>query len=148
MICRETFDMPLGRRLLIFLASAAMFTLLDAIWLGVIGAKLYQDQIGPLLLQPFRLDAAIAFYLIYLAGVNLFAVHPALAAGRWQAAVWRGGALGFFAYATYDLTNLATLKGFTETVVVADMCWGVFVTASATFAGYWAGRLLSRRQPL
>ncbi len=128
------------RYLVAYLATAVVFVLLDAAWLGVIAQKLYRQEIGALLLDRPRWAPAVAFYLIYLAGVVLFAVRPALASGRLGEALVMGALFGFIAYATYDLTNLATLKGFSMKVVVADLAWGAFVSASAASAGLLAAR--------
>lgn len=129
------------RRYLIgYIAAAVVFLLMDMAWLGIIARKLYRDEIGSLILDTPRLAPAVAFYLIYLAGVVIFAIRPALASGRLLEAVVMGAVFGFIAYATYDLTNLATLKGFSLKVTCADLAWGAFVTASAASAGYLAAR--------
>ena len=79
--------------------------------------------------------AAIVFYLIYAAGVVFFAVRPAVQSGNWSDALLRGAALGFLAYATYDLTNLATLRNWPVSVTLADLVWGTLLTAVAASAG-------------
>ena len=86
---------------------------------------------------------AAAFYLLYVAGILFFAVFPALATGRWTTALGRGAALGLVAYATYDLTNAATLRGWSTTVTIADLCWGTALTALAATVGYLATRALA-----
>ncbi len=128
------------RYLIAYAAAAVVFLALDMAWLGVIAQKLYRDEIGSLILDRPRLGPAVAFYLIYLVGVVVFAIRPALASGRWIEALGMGAVFGFIAYATYDLTNLATLKGFSLKVVIADLAWGAFVTASAATAGYLAAK--------
>lgn len=128
------------RYLVAYGVAAVVFLALDMAWLGVIAQKLYRDEIGSLILDRPRLGPAVAFYLIYLVGVVFFAIRPALASGRWLEAMTTGATFGFIAYATYDLTNLATLKGFSAKVVMADLAWGAFVTASASIAGYLAAR--------
>jgi uncharacterized membrane protein len=131
------------RRYLVgYVVAAVVFLILDTAWLGVIAQKVYRDEIGALILDRPRLGPAVAFYLIYMAGVVIFAIRPALASGRLTEALALGAAFGFIAYATYDLTNLATLKGFSLKVVVADLAWGAFVTASAASAGFLAARRL------
>ena len=122
-----------------YLATAGVFLPLDFVWLTLTGG-LYRRELGPLLLAQPRLDAAILFYLIYLAGVVRFAVAPAVAARRWSLAGLNGAMFGFVAYATYDLTNLATLKGFSPLIVGADLAWGLVVTAIGASAGYWVVR--------
>ncbi len=128
-----------------YLSSALAMLALDAVWLTLAADRLYRPRIGDLMLPGFNLAPAIAFYLIYVAGIVLFAVQPALAEGRIGAATMRGAALGFVAYATYDLTNQATLRGWSTTVTIADLCWGAFLTACAASAGYWATTALAPR---
>ena len=121
-----------------FLTAAVVFGGLDFLWLGTLAQGLYQQKIGALLLARPRMDAAIAFYAVYLTGLLFFAVRPGLAAGSLVKTLGHAALFGFVAYATYDLTNLATLKGFTATVVAADLVWGVTVSSAAAAAGYFA----------
>lgn len=123
-----------------FTATSLAFLGLDAVWLNFAASRLYRPRIGHLMRDDFVLAPAIAFYVIYIIGILIFAIAPAVEAGRWSTALWRGAALGFLAYATYDLTNQATLKGWSSTVTIADLAWGTFVTASAALAGFWAIR--------
>jgi uncharacterized membrane protein len=125
-----------------YIASGAVFIALDFVWLAFIAQKLYQREIGSLLLEKPNMGAAVAFYLIYLAGTLFFAVRPALQGGSWTTALIFGALFGFVAYATYDLTNMATLKGFSWTIVAADLGWGAFVTASIATAGYFGAQLV------
>jgi len=102
---------------------------LDIVWLSTVGTGFYRDQIGGLLLDQPRLVPAAAFYLLYGAGVVIFAVSPAVAGGSaLQAALW-GALFGFFDYMTYDLSNLATLRGFTTAFALVDIAWGTVMTA-------------------
>jgi len=126
--------MSLRQFAIAYAASAVVFLVLDAIWLTVMADRLYRPAIGHLMLERFAIGAAVAFYAIYLAGVVVFAVSPALASGRWLTALGLGALLGLMAYATYDLTNQATLKDWSWTVTIADLCWGTFVTAAAAAA--------------
>lgn len=121
-----------------YIAAAVSFLALDALWLGVVAQKLYQREFGPMLLDKPNMAAAVAFYALYLFGVVFFAVKPALEAGSWTRAVINGALFGLIAYATYDLTNLATLKGFPVRVVAPDLIWGMAVTTAAALAGYAA----------
>jgi uncharacterized membrane protein len=93
----------------------------------------------------FRLAPAVAFYLLYILGVMIFAVAPALEAGKWQTALIQGAMFGFFCYMTYDLTNLATLKQWSIKVTILDMIWGTVLTGAAATAGYWATNLVFSR---
>lgn len=99
-------------------------------------SRLYRPAIGDLLAENFRLAPAIIFYLIYAAGLTFLAVRPALISGQWSTALLYGAAVGFMAYATYDLTNQATLKSWSTTLTVADLLWGTFVSAAAAVIGF------------
>ena len=117
-----------------YVSTAVVFLVLDAIWLGTMADRLYRPAMGSILLERFALAPAAVFYLIYIAGVVVFAVTPALQSGRWVTALGYGAMLGLMAYATYDLTNQATLKDWSWTVTIADLCWGTFVTAVSAAA--------------
>jgi uncharacterized membrane protein len=110
----------------------------DFVWIGLIAQKLYRRELGSLLLDKPNLAAAVPFYLLYLAGTVYFATRPGLQTGSWNVALVNGALFGLMAYATYDLTNMATLKGYSWTVVAADLAWGVFLTAVVATAGYFA----------
>lgn len=112
------------------------FLVIDFIWLSTMASRLYRPAIGDLLADNFRLAPAIVFYLIYAAGLTFLAVRPALISGEWTTALLYGAAVGFMAYATYDLTNQATLKSWSTTLTVADLLWGTFVSAAAAIIGY------------
>ncbi len=115
-----------------YLLVAVIFVVIDAIWLTLIAKKFYQDQLGGLLRPKALLTPAIVFYLLYVLGIIIFALQPALETGQWLEAAWRGGLLGLLMYATYDLTNYSTLKHWPARVVYVDMAWGAFVTALTT----------------
>lgn len=125
-------------------ATGVVFLILDAIWLTIVGGKLYRPILGDLLSPTVNWPAAVAFYVIYLAGIGFFALWPALRAESWQMAALNGAVLGFIAYATYDLTNQATLRSWSTTITLADIVWGTFVTCAASVAGYAASRLIAR----
>jgi len=126
-------------------ATAISFLALDSIWLSLAASRLYRPKLGPLLLDQFNLLPAAAFYLIYLAGILVFAVAPALASGRWTTALARGAMLGLVAYSTYDLTNQTTLRGWSPTVTLADLCWGTLVTATAATIGFIVASAMTAR---
>jgi uncharacterized membrane protein len=128
--------------ILLYLALIPVFFLIDFLWLGTLAQKFYQDQIGHLLASPFNIPAAVAFYLIFIVGIIIFAVMPGLQAGDWKTSLMWGALFGFFTYATYDLTNLATLRDWPLTVVVVDVVWGTFLCASVATAGYFIGTKL------
>ena len=116
--------------------SLAAFLALDFLWLGVIARGFYRDQLGPLLTPDVRWGAAMLFYLIFVAGVLVFAVLPAVDRGSLSRAVLLGGFLGVVTYAAYDLTNLATLRDFPVTMAAVDMVWGGVLTATVAAVGY------------
>lgn len=126
------------RALVAYVATLIAFCVGDFAWLGWIAKGFYAKGLGGLLLARPNIAAAIAFYLIYAAGVQVFCVYPALAAGSWSRASLAGALFGFFAYATYDLTNLATLKGWPLSVALVDLVWGTVLTAVAATAGFAA----------
>ncbi len=121
-----------------YAGAAVAFIVLDAIWLGAVAKKFYFTQLAGLLRDKPDLGVAAVFYVIYLAGIVYFAVMPALASGGMATALLNGAMLGFLAYATYDATNLATLKGYPAIVAVVDVVWGTFLTATAAAFGYLA----------
>lgn len=114
-------------------ATLVVFAVIDTTWLTLMGDRLYRPLIGSMLAENFRSAPAIAFYAVYAAGLTVFAVWPGLTGdGGWKKALLWGGLFGFFAYATYDLTNLATLKSWSLKLSIIDMAWGAFVSASSS----------------
>ena len=128
---------------LAYMVAAVSFLLLDFIWLGFVAKSFYRQEIGALLLDKFNMAAAIGFYLVFVVGIVIFAVLPALQAGSWKTALLYGALFGFFTYATYDMTNLATLKGWSLSVTFVDIAWGTLLTGTASLLGYAAARAVS-----
>ena len=124
--------------------AALTMLCMDAIWLTLTANVFYRPLLGDTILPGFRPAPAIAFYVLYVAGVVIFAIHPALATSRWTTALTNGALLGLFCYATYDLTNQATLKTWSTIVTVVDMIWGVVMTACVATAGYLGASSLAR----
>lgn len=120
---------------LAYVASALAMLALDAVWLTLMADRLYRPAIGHLMAENFDALPAIAFYAVYLIGVVLFAVAPGLTERRWRVSMLRGAIFGLVAYATYDLTNQATLAGWSWRVTFADLAWGTSLTAIAAVAG-------------
>lgn len=118
------------------LIAGGIMGIIDAVWLSVIANKFYKSQLGPLLLDKPNMVSAIVFYVIFVVGIVVFAVMPAIQAGDWKVATGLGALLGLVTYATYDLTNHATLKGFPLTVVIVDLIWGVALTATVATLTY------------
>jgi uncharacterized membrane protein len=126
-----------------WIATAVAFAVLDAIWLSNAAPKIYRPLIGEMLMDGMRLGPAIAFYLIYVSGLTFFAVSPALEKNSLLSAVLVGAAFGFVAYATYDLTNHATLRVWDIRMTVIDMAWGTIASALAAGAGFWVAQRFS-----
>lgn len=125
----------MGRYAFAYLATGIAFALIDSVWLKTMSERLYRVEIGELLADKFRLAPAVAFYLLYILGMMIFAVGPAMQNGNWKTALCHGAAFGFFAYMTYDLTNFATLRVWSLKVTVLDMIWGTVLTGLAAATG-------------
>ena len=118
------------------------FLVIDFVWLTVVAQSFYQKHLGSLLRDDPIVAAAAVFYLLYLVGVLVFVVLPALEAESFVRAVALGALFGLIAYATFDLTCYALFEGFPVIVVVVDLVWGAVLTASVSAIGYAAGRWL------
>ncbi len=123
------------RYLVAYGVTAVVFLGLDALWLGVIGLGMYRRELAGLLLDQPNLPVAALFYLLFVLGIVLLVVVPALNGGGWTSALWMGAVLGLVAYGTYDITNLATLRNWSLVVTLADLAWGTALTAVAATAG-------------
>jgi len=131
--------------ILLWIAAAVIFLAIDLVWLGWLGRGLYQAEIGPLLRQPFNLPAAGAFYVLYITGLMIMVIWPAFQAQSVLQALLRGALLGLIAYGTYDLTNLAVMKGFTTKIAIIDMAWGTLLTGAVSALTVLVGtKLLTR----
>lgn len=108
----------------VYFVTLGLFVGIDLVWLGFIAKSFYRAEIGTLLAEKMSLPAAVSFYVIYAAGLMFFAIQPSLATGGWTRALMLGGLFGFVAYATYDLSNLATPRGWSPKLSVVDMVWG------------------------
>jgi len=126
-----------------YVATGVVVLALDAVWLSLAVNRLYRPHIGELMADKLNMPAAVLFYLIYVAGIVVFAVQPALVSGRWTTALMLGAFLGFVAYGTYDLTNQATLRNWPTLVTAVDMIWGTALTAISATAGMLITRALS-----
>jgi uncharacterized membrane protein len=118
-----------------YIATGIAFALIDSVWLRSMYARLYVPEIGELLMGGVRMVPAVAFYLLYILGMMIFAVGPGLASGSWKTALINGALFGFFTYMTYDLTNFATLKIWSLKVTILDIIWGTVLTGLAAAAG-------------
>lgn len=117
--------------------GAALITMvvLDALWLGLIAKPLYQQGIGHLMADKPLILAAVVFYLVYATGIVTFTVWPQLATTGWTRSALLGAGFGLVAYATYDLSNLATLRGWPLGLSLIDIAWGTTISATSATAG-------------
>jgi uncharacterized membrane protein len=126
----------------LYLLTIPVFFAIDLLWLGVVAKNFYQDKLAHLLSPDVNWPAALLFYFMYIVGIILFAVKPGLDAGSLaKAALW-GALFGFFTYATYDLTNLATLRQWPIKVVVVDVLWGTLLCTLVASGSFLIGRWL------
>ena len=119
-----------------YLVALVFFFAIDMVWLGLIAKNLYRAQIGHLLKQNPNWTAAIVFYLLFIFGVLVFVINPAIAEGSFIAALWRGALFGLITYATYDLTNLATMSNWPLAITLIDLVWGTFLSSSVATLSY------------
>ncbi len=134
--------MNVGKSVGLYVACVVPFLALDFIWITIATPRLYKPYLGSLLAEKPNLGVAVAFYLVYIVGLIALAVLPGLREGSVVGAVWRGALLGMLAYATYDLTNLATIRGWAWQISAADLVWGTALNTVVAAIGYFAGRWL------
>jgi uncharacterized membrane protein len=131
--------------MLSYFVTLVVMVALDFVWLGRMGDVLYRPVMGDMALPGFRIAPAIAFYLLFVGGVVYFAVAPALASGGARDAALNGAIFGFCAYATYDLTNQATLKNWSTMLSAIDMGWGTALTAVSATTAYFVVSVVAAR---
>lgn len=124
-------------------AALVVLGVVDVIYLATIAGKMFKETLGDVMLPEFRTVPAVLFYFLYPVGIVIFAVLPAVGTGRWTTALIYGALFGFFAYMTYEMTNLATIRNWTVSLAVTDVAWGTFVTAISAVAGFYATRWVS-----
>ena len=122
--------------------TSIVFFAIDLVWIGVVAAGFYQKHLGHLLRPDVLWGAAVLFYLLYIAGLVVFAVLPGLEAGSLTRTVALGAFFGLVAYATFDLTCMALFANFPVVVVVVDLLWGMVLSATVSAAGFALGRWL------
>jgi uncharacterized membrane protein len=118
-----------------YAAVAVTMLLLDLLWLGFVAKPLYQKGIGHLMAEQPQLAAAVAFYVLYALGVMIFVVTPGGINTPWDKTLLLGALFGFFCYATYDLSNLATLRNWPMSLALIDMAWGAALTTACAAVG-------------
>ncbi len=129
--------MTFPRIIISYLLTTVVFFAIDMVWLGLVAKNIYQKYLGALLSETVNWAAAIIFYLIFIVGIFIFVISPAVEKQSVVRAIVLGAIFGFIAYATYDLTNYATLKGFHLNIVFIDLAWGASLTAMVSVAGYY-----------
>ncbi|MEN8780284.1 MAG: DUF2177 family protein [Desulfobacterales bacterium] len=134
--------MPLYKYTIVYAASLLVFLAVDFIWLGLVAQPFYHRQLGELLSQRVNWPAAIAFYVIYIVGLMIFCVAPALSRASLVNAIVLGGLYGFFTYATYELTNYALIRNWPAALVPVDIAWGVVLCTIVSAGGFLVGRWL------
>jgi len=128
--------------LMVYAISFVGFIVIDMVWIVFVARSFYRKQLGFLLSERPKWWAAISFYLLFVAGIVVFAIAPGLRAESLLNTLLLGGFFGLVTYATYDLTNHATVKNWPWIVTVVDLCWGAVLAASVSCLGYLAGRWL------
>ena len=121
----------------LFLIALPVFFAIDMVWLVVVAKNFYQEQIGFLMKPDINWLAAIIFYLLFITGLIIFVITPAMVKQSWVHALLLGALFGLVTYATYDLTNLATVKDWPLLVTVVDLVWGSVLAASVSVITYW-----------
>jgi uncharacterized membrane protein len=119
------------------------FFAIDFVWLGIVARSFYRSQLGSLMSDDVNLLAAGGFYLFYVVGIVYFAVAPAIAEGSWMRAALNGALLGLVAYGTYDMTNLATIRGWPVAMSLVDLSWGAVLTCVSAILGFLLTRAFS-----
>jgi uncharacterized membrane protein len=120
-----------------YFSTLIPLVILDALWILVLAKKFYTTQMGFLFSKSINFIPAIFFYPIYVLGVLMLAVFPAVSSGSWFEALWRGALLGLVAYGAYDLTNQATISGWPTIMTIVDIGWGITVTMISSLVSYY-----------
>ncbi|MFO7852602.1 MAG: DUF2177 family protein [Bacteroidota bacterium] len=129
--------------ILSYLLTFGVFLIIDLLWLGVIAKNIYKKYLGDFLTDNVNWTAAFIFYFIFVAGISIFAIYPSVSKDSVYNAILMGALFGFFAYSTYDLTNLATLKGWPLPLVFIDILWGSVLAAIVSFSGFYIVKWLT-----
>lgn len=132
--------MTIKQMLVLYLITLAVFFLIDMVWLGIVAKGFYRRQLGSMLSPKVNWAAAVLFYLLFIVGLIVFAIRPALVGGEPLKALFLGALLGLISYATYDLSNLATLKDWPLVVTIVDLVWGTVLGGAVSFVSAIIGR--------
>lgn len=125
---------------LTYVSTAVMFFVVDMLWLGTLATSFYRARIPDVLATDVNYTPAALFYFLYVGGIVYFAVWPALAQDSWKYALVNGAIFGFMCYATYDLTNQATMKQWSTAVTVVDIAWGTFASGATATLSFFLSR--------
>ena len=120
-----------------YIAALITFLATDMVWLGIMASRFYKPALGDIAVAGVNLPPAIVFYVIYPIGLVIFAITPALKSGTMTTAAIYGALFGFFTYATYDLSNYATLRNWTLELTLVDMAWGTILGAVTSVVAFW-----------
>ena len=126
----------------LYLVSLAAFLAIDLLWLGLVARSFYQQQLGFIMAPNVNWFAAVIFYLLFNVGILFFVVVPGLESGSLKTTLLRAALFGLITYATYDLTNLATLKDWPVLLTVVDMIWGMVLSILVSYLSFMAGKRL------
>lgn len=129
--------------LISYLLTTLVFLIIDLVWLGFIAKNLYNKYLGFIISPEVNWTAAIIFYLLFIVGISIFVIYPAVESNSWAKALLYGALFGFFTYATYDLTNLATIKNWPLNIVIIDIIWGSALSAMVGTAGFFITRYVN-----
>lgn len=135
-------DISFSKLAIGYLLTTVVFFAIDILWLGVIAKDMYNKMLGHLMAPNVNWTAALIFYLIFIVGIFVFSIVPGIQKDSFQHALIYGVLFGFFTYATYDLTNLATLKDWPIKIVFIDIIWGMVLTGSVASSGFYIMRWL------
>jgi uncharacterized membrane protein len=126
----------------LYFATLVAFFLIDMVWLGLVARTFYRKQLGFLLAPTTNWIAAVLFYLLFILGILVFVVVPGLQDNSLKATLLRAALFGLVTYATYDLTNLATIKNWPLLITVVDLAWGTVLSIAVSCVGFFAGKWL------
>ena len=126
----------------LYLIALPVFFAIDMVWLGLVAKDFYREQIGSLMRSPVNWPAAIVFYLLFILGLVVFVIAPAMDRDSWARALLYGVLFGLITYATYDLTNLATIRDWPLLLTVVDLIWGMVLAAAVSVITYGIGTRL------
>jgi uncharacterized membrane protein len=126
----------------LYFIALPVFFAIDMVWLSLVARNFYQKHIGFLMTPHVNWIAALLFYFLFIAGLVIFVIAPSLEKNSWITAVWLGALFGLISYATYDLTNLATIKNWPLIVTVVDLAWGAILAASVSVISFFAAKKL------